>query len=675
MEISRDAIGLSPHEGHPPLEVRMFGQLTVKRRGADLALPRSRKTRALLAYLSLSPHAVPRSRLSELLWDIPADPRGELRWCLTKLRGLIDEPKCVRVKSTGGTIHLDLTQCVVDALEVSEASASIATAGPTRLRALAAMITGDFLEGLEIPDSPSFTAWIMAKRRVFREAHVLILRRLVDDSDENEAIAHLEDWLRVAPFDERAHTLLLRAFVKRRDIRAAEQHLAVTIAQFSAEGLDGASLRDAWRVVRANCDTAQRLQVGTSDRVDDFADSLPATPHRASVAIMPFAETPAAVTTFGKTGAAFAYDVITRLAKLRCLFVIAPETALALHEQGVGVDAAGELLKIDYVVGGSLRRQRGRISVTAQLTEAKTGRLVWSDVFGDVDDRSEDAFDVLDAIGDSIVASIAGEIEAAERNRAILRPPKSLNAWEAYHCGLWHMYRFNRGDNDRARHFFEQAIQLDRTFARAHSGLSFTHFQNAFQGWTIREPEVERAFEAAGQSLMTDERDPSAHWAMGRALWLRGDFEKSVAELGHTVELSPNFALAHYTLAFVHSQAGDPEAAIAAAEYSCRLSPFDPLLFGMYGARAMALVRLGNFNEAAIWGVKAAAQSNAHAHILAIAALCLALSDRPNESGFYLKSIRRNLPDYHVRDFLTAFRFDHETAQLFRIAAKRIGLA
>ena len=114
------------------------------------------------------------------------------------------------------------------------------------------------------------------------------------------------------------------------------------------------------------------------------------------------------------------------------------------------------------------------------------------------------------------------------------------------------MYRFSKPDNDRARHFFEMAVRLDPTFARAHAGLSFTHFQNAFQGWAKREPEIDRAFEAAGQSLMADDRDPAAHWAMGRALWLRGQHDQSVAELEQAIDLSPNFALAHYTLAFVH---------------------------------------------------------------------------------------------------------------------------
>ena len=73
-----------------------------------------------------------------------------------------------------------------------------------------------------------------------------------------------------------------------------------------------------------------------------------------------------------------------------------------------------------------------------------------------------------------------------------------------------------------AARFFATAVRLDPTFARAHAGLSFTHFQNAFQGWATRESAVDRAFDAAGQSIVADERDPAAHWAMGRALWLGG---------------------------------------------------------------------------------------------------------------------------------------------------------
>ena len=92
--------------------------------------------------------------------------------------------------------------------------------------------------------------------------------------------------------------------------------------------------------------------------------------------------------------------------------------------------------------------------MTIELSEARTARIVWTEVF---DAKLDDAFQVLDEIGNRIVASIASEIEAIERNRAILKPPNSLDAWEAYHRGLWHMYRFNKADNDRAEHFFQMS--------------------------------------------------------------------------------------------------------------------------------------------------------------------------------------------------------------------------
>src|SRR4029450_10808264 len=176
------------------------------------------------------------------------------------------------------------------------------------------------------------------------------------------------------------------------------------------------------------------------------------------------------------------------------------------------------------------------------------------------------------------------------------------------------------------------AVRLDPTFSRAYAGLSFTHFQDAFQNWKDRAAGMEQAYRAAAQGLMADERDPAVHWAMGRALMLRGQPAESISALPRSIALSPNFALGHYYLSFVHSIVGDPHAAISAADYSRHLSPFDPMLIGMLGTRAVALVRLEQFEEGASWAVKAAARPNAFPHIHAIAACCLALAGAAHEA-------------------------------------------
>lgn len=107
------------------------------------------------------------------------------------------------------------------------------------------------------------------------------------------------------------------------------------------------------------------------------------------------------------------------------------------------------------------------------------------------------------------------------------------------------MYRFTRTDNEQARHFFEMAVWLDPTFACAHAGLSFTHRQNAFQHWADRERESDRAFEAAGRSLIVDDHDPAAH-----CLALAGRVDEGRAYAGAIREALPHYSIDDFLATF-----------------------------------------------------------------------------------------------------------------------------
>ncbi|WP_354490163.1 transcriptional regulator [Mesorhizobium robiniae] len=659
--------------GRAGLSVRLLGRLTIMRDGAAVQLPASRKLCALFAYLALAPHAVSRSRLCELLWDVPNDPRGELRWCLSKLRGVLEDP--AKIETSGDTVALDLGGSFVDAIDIASAAAKgVETLDLERLQALSELFVGDFLEGLEIDRSPHFMSWVTAQRRRFSSCHAAILEHLVNNLPvgSRSVSAHIERWLALAPFDGRAHVALLENLAQRGQVGACEEHLAAAAQLFQSEDLDFAPVRDAWRAIKDRPSVATPCARSVVSLAPPIALAEPdaAVPRRASLAVMPFFEE-AGVGPRGGLADGLTHDIITRLAKLRDFFVIARGSVFALAEKDIAPEDAGRRLNVDYVATGAVRSLPGRIIVSIELVEVRTARIVWTETF---ERRPDDIFAVLDEIGNAIVSSISNEIETRERNRAMLKAPNSLNAWEAYHRGLWHMYRFTRTENEQARHFFDIALKLDPTFARAYAGLSFTHWQNAFQRWGDREQESALAFEAAGQSLLVDDHNPAAHWAMGRALWLRGEQDGSLIELERAVDLSPNFALGHYALSFVHSQSGDPKSAIGSSDHSRHLSPFDPLLFGMLGSRAMALARLGQFDEAAEWALKAAARPNAHAIILAIAAHCLALAGRQDEARNFAAALRKTLPNYRADDFINTFRFEPDAEALFRQGARRIGL-
>jgi TolB-like protein len=658
------------------LAFRLLGPLELSRGGNVLKLPASRKVRALLGYLTLASRPAPRSQVCELLWDVPNDPRGELRWCLSKIRGLIDSKNRKRVIADGNTIRVDLTDCRVDTLEVTRAPEhGIRKLGAERQKELANLFAGELLEGLEIARSPMFDAWITAERRRFRGIQTVLLENLARALPYEAAAPYIDEWLKLSPFDRNAHELLLKSLARQGRWPEGEAHVAAASRQFEADCVDSAPLREIWREARAMpSDRAPAAEIVSAHltEIRRVEPGAPAATRRASIAVMPFVDRSTEADKRGGVADALAHDVITRLAKLRSMFVIAQGSTFALRDRSVGPEEAGRMLNVDYVVSGSVRRHSKKLTVTADLIETRTARIVWAEVF---DENINDTLDLLDEIGNRIVASVAHEIEMVERNRAILKPPSSLDAWEAHHRGLWHMYRFSKTDNERARQFFAQAVALDPTFARAYAGLSFAHFQNAFLGWKKPGVEIDRAYDAAGKSLMVDDRDPAAHWAMGRALWLRGEHGQSVTELERAVDLSPNYASAHYTLAFVHSQSGDPQAAISFSDHSRQLSPFDPLLFAMLGSRAISLARLHQYDEAAGWAIKAAARPNAHHHIQAIAAFTLGLAGRIDEANGYAAKIRERVPGYSIADYLAAFRFSPDAAELFKHGAKKIGIA
>ncbi|MFO0693838.1 MAG: hypothetical protein U0230_09815 [Polyangiales bacterium] len=576
------------------VEVRLLGPVRVLRAGAEVDLPRSRKTRALLALLALAREPLSRARLCDLLWEGPSDPRAELRWCLSKLRAVVDEPGRRRIDADPSVIAFDRSGVLVDGALLDELAAEgVGAASTARLRELDARVRGDFLDGM-ILDGSELAAWIEASRERYRRIHAEI-----------------------------------RAELARR-----ERALEVLSPTPGPPGTEPGAREEARHV-----------------------------PH-GSVLVLPFeADTEDAK----RMAHAMADDVIDRLARLRSLFVIARGTAHALHDRGIEPLEAGRLACVEYVATGTARRTGEKLALRLEVLETRHGALV---VTEELEVDLSAPFGAIDAIA----GTIAEEIERSERRRAVQKPPSSLDAWEAYHRGLWHAYRFTGPDNALGAHFFREALARDPGFARAHAGLSFTHFQNAFLGLVPdRESEIAKAFDSARESLASDERDPAAHWAMGRALWLRSAHEDSIAALERSVALGPSFALGHYMLAFVHAQSGDPELAIAASDTSRRLSPFDPLQFGMIGSRALAHLRLGQHDEAAEWAVRAATRPNAHAHILAIAAASLALADRGDRAREFVARIREQRPGYTVDDFLHAFHLARETERGIRGVARSIG--
>ncbi|MGD8832883.1 MAG: hypothetical protein PVF57_19915, partial [Pseudomonadales bacterium] len=175
------------------LELNVLGDLEVLRDGAPLRLPPSKKTRALLAYLALNDRGFRREHLCELLWEIPDDPRGSLRWSLSKLRRVVDGDGQARIVADRNNVRLDTTGMTIDVRELRRvAEGNLADAEVAELEELVCRYRGNFLEGLELANFHDFHAWCVAEREAAARARIRLLEHLIErlTDDPERALPH-----------------------------------------------------------------------------------------------------------------------------------------------------------------------------------------------------------------------------------------------------------------------------------------------------------------------------------------------------------------------------------------------------------------------------------------------------------------------------------------------------
>jgi DNA-binding SARP family transcriptional activator len=233
------------------LTVRLLGDMEVCRGDGRLSLPPSKKTRALLAYLAVTGRTHRRERLCELLWEVPDDPRGALRWSLTKLRPLLDEPDRPRVIADRESVSLDCTEALVDLLAVRRAVAKgVERASVPELKALVREFRGEFLEGLALPEQHRFHAWCVAEREEARRLQISLLQALItrlSEQQPEEVLPFARDLVQVEPFDEAARATLLRLLVTSGRRREAEEEYEAGRRLIDEAGTARGELYRTWR--------------------------------------------------------------------------------------------------------------------------------------------------------------------------------------------------------------------------------------------------------------------------------------------------------------------------------------------------------------------------------------------------------------------------------------------
>ncbi|HEY0467810.1 MAG TPA: AAA family ATPase, partial [Polyangiaceae bacterium] len=195
------------------LEFRFLGDFEVRKDGRVLPLPPSKKTRALLAYLSLQSRQFRREQLCQLLWEIPDDPRGSLRWSLSKIRRLVDDAGCTRVLSDRDRVGFDAAGVSIDTRELKQlVAAGLANVPSELLESAAARYRGNLLEGLEFSSFHGFHAWCVAEREQSLRDQAALLTELVArfQNEPERAMPFARALVGLSPYEEGQRATLIR---------------------------------------------------------------------------------------------------------------------------------------------------------------------------------------------------------------------------------------------------------------------------------------------------------------------------------------------------------------------------------------------------------------------------------------------------------------------------------
>ncbi len=388
------------------------------------------------------------------------------------------------------------------------------------------------------------------------------------------------------------------------------------------------------------------------------AEARLAIPHKPSIAVLPFTNMSGDPDQeFFSDG--ITEDIITALSKIRWFFVIARNTTFTYKGRAVDVKRVAEELGVRYVLEGSVRKAGNRVRVTAQLIDAGTGNHVWAERY---DRDLSDIFALQDEMTQTIVGAIEPELGSAERERARRKPPGNLDAWSCYQRGLWHLYRFTKVDNDEAEKLFQRAAELDPDFSGASMGLAIVRYWNVLFGQAESPEEMlADAFTAARTAVSLDDKDAMAHWALGRVYTQMGESEAAIAELETALAINPSFAHVYYSLGWVLLLAGRMEEALPHIDLAIRLNPHDSSLWTFLTGRALALLLLHRYAEAADDARRSARHPSANFLAPAILASILGHLGETDEAGAALERVYQLRPDFSGALMGRLFRFRHET--------------
>jgi|AraplaMF_Col_mMF_1032025.scaffolds.fasta_scaffold00014_152 adenylate cyclase len=625
-----------------PLRLSLLGPFRLE---ADVEITlSSRKAQALVAYLALPAGRLHRrDKLASLLWADRGDAaaRHNLRQALSSIgRAVGPFAKNAPAMIPGADpIGLDATAIHVDAARLE---VLVAKASPEALSEAVAICHGELLDGLNLQAEP-FEEWLIAQRSRFRElavqAHRLLLEHQIGCGSQEAAVMTALRLLALDATDEDAHRKLMRLYLAQGrkdaalrqfqicgdalqrelglapDAETKALHRSITQAR-AGDGVRPASAADVPLVLAPQSPTQGSVGGAPAERLDMSV--------RPAIAVLPFANMSGdPEQEYFADG--LTEDIVTDLAQVSKLFVVARNTTFTFKGKAVHIPQTAKDLDVGYVLEGSVRKAGGRVRITAQLVDGRTGGHLWAERY---DRRLDDIFALQDEISRRIVEALKVQLHPGTIAGPASRPTTSPDAYEYYLKGRSFFLRGLWGSRTLtvARQMFAKTTQSDPAYARGYAGQAYCECYLFYLDDRTASLEAATANIARAMALAPDV--PEAHAAKGLALWTAGRYGEAEEAFEQALALGASLFETHLFYGRNCRVQGQHERAANLFERAADLQPSDFKALGLAVDAYRSLGRREALLSAARRGAeRVSVEVEAHpdnAHALAFGANLLA---------------------------------------------------
>jgi len=344
-------------------------------------------------------------------------------------------------------------------------------------------------------------------------------------------------------------------------------------------------------------------------------------------------------------------DIIAALGRFSDLSVIAHVAVQSYKGKALQRGQLNRELGVCYALEGSVSRNGKQILITAQLVDALSGLLLWSDSYSG---ELKDVFTLRNEITQSVAGKLAIKLIDVERRRAFKKPTENLDAYDYLLRGRDSFSRNTRSGNEEAKTLFERAIELDPIYASGYVALGWTQLKAASSGWTeFPDEALKRAGSLAQKALELDDGNAEAHALLGRVYLNRGQLEVASSEEERAIALNPNDAESYAARGTVLVFSGHSRKAVKFFEIATRLNPslgcsrFEPVGWAYYLERRY---------EEAVTTIRAGLRSSPNDYFnYAGLAASYAQLGQTDEAAYAASEVRRVWPFFKVDTFITQF--------------------